>query len=306
MRAIRNHGGESTDRRWRRVAFWLAGIAMPAIVAVQAVAHESQRTTTAARAEPTQHVEQAVEAFVPVTESAEAMTECDVADSSSALAEVKAATEADPNDAAATSEGHQAETDVLILQVEASSYRNLDQTSLVFRADVVDLFTNHSGYQEDPVRLGWLRAPMSRDFESLRALIERYRALILNEEASIESEFIPHAPVLRIGALEISSRHPCFDDLERIFHDVWAVGWICVDCATYARKGDSIVRTRTRNGERRQMEVPALLLETLWECGPLGLDTSVLACADPEFGTFELGGDDPPASATEDVGTEGS
>ena len=33
---------------------------------------------------------------------------------------------------------------------------------------------------------------------------------------------------------------------------------------------------------------------------------AVLACADPEFGTFELVGDDPPDSATEGIGTEGS
>ena len=175
MRAIRNHGGEPTDRRWRRAASWLAGIAMPAIVAVQAVAHESQRTTTATRAEPTLHVEPAVEAFVPVTESAEAMTECDVADSPSALAEVKAATEAEPNDAAATSEGHQAETDVLILQVEASHYRDLDQTSLVFRADVVGMWSLGAGYIGPGVRRPRVRNLRARRRRSPRIRHRRCR-----------------------------------------------------------------------------------------------------------------------------------
>ena len=48
------------------------------------------------------------------------------------------------------------------------------------------------------------------------------------------------------------------------------------------------------------------LAHEAWECGPLGFDTSVLACADPEFGTFELRGDDPSTSAIEGIGTEGS
>ena len=306
MRAIRNRGGESTTRRRRRAASWLVGIAMPGIVAVQALAHEAQGTATEIRAEATVHVEPAVEVFAPVTERVEAMTKCDVADSPSVFADVEATTGAELNDAAAASDGRQADTDVLVLQVEASHYRNLDQTSLVFRGDVVDLVTNHTGYQNGPFRLGWLRTPASREFESLRARIERYRALILSEETSTEPEFIPHAPVLRIGALEISSRHPCFDELERIFREVWDAEWSCVDCATYQRKGDSMVRTRTRNGETSRREVPQHLLETAWECGPLGLDTSVLACADPELGTFELRGDDPSASAVKGIGAEGS
>ena len=293
-------GGESRVRRQRCTAAWLAGIAMSAFVAVEAVEDDAEVTTAVV------HVEPIAEVVVQAADNPEAKTECRGTDSLPTLTDEEGSTEGEPNEAEAASEAPQGDTDFLVLQIEASYYRNLDQTSLVFREDVVDLFTNNSGYQQDPVRLGWLRVPMSRDFEALRARIERYRAWILNEVTSAESEFIPHAPVLRIGAVEISSRHPCFNDLERIFREVWDVEWSCVDCATYERKGDSIVRTRTRNGETRRMEVPEHLLETSWECGPLGLDTSVLACADPEFGTFELGGDDPPASVTEEIGTEGS
>ena len=171
----------------------LAGIAMPAIVAVQALAHEAQSTAIEIRAEPTVHVEPAVAEFAPVTERAEAMTECDIAGSPSAFAEEAATTAVEPNETAAASEGRQADMDVLVLQIEASHYRNLDQTSLVFREDVVDLVTNHTGYQNGPFRLGWLRTPMSRDFELLRTRIGRYRALILSEETPTEPQFIPHA-----------------------------------------------------------------------------------------------------------------
>ena len=273
---------------------------MPAFVAVKAVENDAERTTAATYAEPT------VEVVVQTADNAAAKAGCQGADSLLALTEGEATTEAEPNDAGAASDEPRAESDVLVLQIEQDYFRNLDQTSLVFRGDVVDLFTNHSGYQNDPVRLGWLRAPLSRDFESLRARIERYRTRILNEETSTEPEFIPHAPVLRIGAVEISSRQPCFNELERIFHEVWDVEWSCVDCATYEMKGDSIVRTRTSNGEKRHTEIPEHLLETRWECGRFWLDTSILGCADPEFGTFELRDDDPPASAIEGIGTEES
>ena len=304
--AKRNRGGESTAWRQRRAAIWMTGIAMSAFVAVQAVENDVESTKAVIFAEPIVHAEPIVEVVVQATDKAEAKTRCQGADSLLALTEGEATTEADPNDAGAASEGHQSDTDVLVLQIEASHYRNLDQTSLVFRGDVVDLFTNNSDYQKDPVRLGWLRAPMTRDFESLRARIETYRSRILNEETPTEPVFSPHAPVLRIGAVEISSGHPCFDELERIFREVWDVEWSCVDCATYERKGDSIVRTRTRNGEKHQMEVPEHLLETLWECGPVWLDTSRLGCADPEFGTFEVDDDGSPASATEGNDADGS
>ena len=175
MRVNRNRDGESTWRRRRTVAAWLAGIAMPAFVAAQAVEDGAQGTTAAVYAEPK------VEVVVQTTDNATAMTECRGADSLSEFAAEEATIESDPNAAAVASDEPGAGTDVLVLQIKASHYRNLDQTSLVFREDVVDLVTNHTGYQNGPFRLGWLRTPMSRDFESLRARIERYRTLSLNE-----------------------------------------------------------------------------------------------------------------------------
>ena len=293
-------GGESRVRRQRCTAAWLAGIAMSASLAAQANENDPNRTSAECRTEAM------VQMMGPASGEAGARARPQRVDPPPASNEVEAPVHAGQNEAEAASEGPRGDTDVLVLQIEASYYRHLDQTSLVFRGDVVDLVTNNSGYQKGPVRLGWLRAPMSRDFESLRARIERYRARILNEETPTEPEFIPHAPVLRIGAVEISSRHPCFSKLERIFPEVWDIEWYCVDCATYERKGNSIVRTRTRNGEKRQTEVPPHLLETLWECGPVGLDTSLMGCADPAFGTFEIDDHNPPASAIEGDGEDGS
>ena len=129
MRVNRNRDGKSAGRRRRTAAAWLAGIAMPAFVAAQAVEDDANGTTAAIYAEPR------VEVVVQTTDNATAMTECPRADSQSAFAEEAATTEADPNDAASASDEPRAGTDVLVLQIEASHYRSLDQTSLVFSED---------------------------------------------------------------------------------------------------------------------------------------------------------------------------
>ena len=106
MRVNRNRDGESTWRRRRTVAAWLAGIAMPAFVAAQAVEDDANGTTAAGYAEPK------VESVVQTADNATARTECLRADSLSAFAEEAATTKADPNDAATASDEPQAGTDV--------------------------------------------------------------------------------------------------------------------------------------------------------------------------------------------------
>ena len=97
------------------------------------------------------------------------------------------------------SKSTRAEAEVLVLQLNQSHYKNLDQISLIFRGDVVDLVTNTSMYQEEPFRLGWHRNRVNTEFTHMRQLVEKSLASIRSGEVSAETEFVPHAPVLNIA-----------------------------------------------------------------------------------------------------------
>ena len=189
----------------------------------------------------------------------------------------------------------------LIFQLNVSHPRNHDQISLVFRNDIVDLVTNTSTYQQEPVRLGWLRNPMSDYFTVLRDRIEIYHAMLRDEVSVLEllqndpdlapyahllmPEVVPHAPVLTINGEEVAHDHPYFDGLEAIFDEVWKKNWSCVDCATYRAVGDRILRIRTGEGrERSEITYPRSLLD----CVPFGHDGSRIVCVDDEFGIFQI------------------
>ena len=195
--------------------------------------------------------------------------------------------------------------DFLIVQLTVSHSRNYDQISLVFREDVVDLVTNTSTYQEEPVRLGWLRNPMSEYFTVMRDRIEIYHAMLRDEVSVLElllndpdlapyahllkPEIVPHAPVLTINGEEVAHDHPYFDGLVTIFDEVWKKEWSCVDCVTYRAIGDRILRIRTGEGkERSEIAVP----RTVFDCFPVGDGGSRIECVDPEFGIFEISSGD--------------
>ena len=189
----------------------------------------------------------------------------------------------------------------LIFQYSVSHHRNHDEISLVFREDVVDLVTNTSTYQPDPVRLGWLRNPMNTHFTLLRDRLRIYHAMFGNTVSVLElllndpdfapyahllaPEVVPHAPVLRLNDEEIAHDDAYFEGLVTIFDEIWEEEWSCVDCATYRAVGDVIVRTRTREGgERSELEVPASRVD----CISAGHGGSRIECVDPEFGIFDI------------------
>ena len=64
----------------------------------------------------------------------------------------------------------------LVLQWEVSHSLNVDQTSLIFRQDTVELVTNTHSYQSgDEVRLGWFQSPMNADLERLQHEVRHCR-----------------------------------------------------------------------------------------------------------------------------------
>ena len=214
--------------------------------------------------------------------------------------------ETDRNETAPPPEDTSEDEGPLIFQYSVSHHRNNDEISLVFRKEVVDLVTNTSTYQQDPVRLGWLRNPMTKHFTLLRDRLRIYHAMLGDTVSVLElllndpdlapyahlltPEVVPHAPVLRINDEEIEHDDAYFEGLVTIFDEVWKEVWSCVDCATYRAVGDVIVRTRTREGgERSETKIPA----SRFDCIPVGHGGSRIECVDPKFGIFEI-----PASDT--------
>ena len=220
-------------------------------------------------------------------------------DSANAQDPVRKDTESD--DSVPPPEASPKDENPLIFQLNVSHHRNHDQISLVFREDVVDLVTNTSTYQEEPIRLGWLRNPMSEYFTILKKRIEIYHAMLRDQVSVLElllndpdlapyahflkPEIVPHAPVLTINGEEVAHDDPYFDGLVTIFDEVWKKEWSCVDCATYRAIGDRILRIRTGEGrERSEIEIP----RRVSDCFPVGHGGSRIECVDPEFGIFEI------------------
>ena len=209
--------------------------------------------------------------------------------------------ETERNESVPSPEDTSKDENPLVLQFSVSHHRNYDQVSLVFREDVVDLVTNTYTYQQDPVRLGWLRNPMRDYFAILRDTIEIYHAMLGNTVSVLElllndpdlapyahlltPEVVPHAPLLTINGDKVEHDHPYFEGLANIFDEVWKEEWNCVDCATYRAVGDHILRIRTGEGrERSEIEIPMKLLD----CVPVGHDGSRIECVDDDFGIFQI------------------
>lgn len=152
-----------------------------------------------------------------------------------------------------------------VLQYQVSHSRNVDQISLVFRQDTVQLVVNTDSWQEEtmPPRLGIFEASYNRELSRLKRELEYYHRYFANTVPLLSLMEVPdvpgfppmpdpHASRIFIGGEEVSSGHDHYKALFGIIRSAWDHPWSCVDCASYRMQGDSIVRTITLSTSDRQ------------------------------------------------------
>lgn len=155
----------------------------------------------------------------------------------------------------------------MVLQYQVSHSRNVDQISLVFRQDTVQLVVNTDSWQKEtmPPRLGIFEASYNRELSRLKRELEHYHHYYTNTVSILSLMELPdvpgfppmpdpHASRIFIGGEEVWSEHDHYEVLFGIIQSVWDHQWSCVECASYRIQGDSIVRTitlSTSDGQHR-------------------------------------------------------
>ena len=192
----------------------------------------------------------------------------------------------------------------LVLQYEVSHSRNLDQISLIFRRDSVELVVNTSSWQFDSSYRQNDKNPRLGRFESRltpRLLVFKMQAQLAYESLS---QSVPlaslldlpphspdsHAPVLFLGGREIEESSPYFVPLARIIYRVWeSANWNCLECAIYKKRRNKIVRTVKRVSESKKSPQIEKKVFSEKELSCRESEYSVrIECMDPDFGTFEI------------------
>ena len=190
----------------------------------------------------------------------------------------------------------------LVLQMQVSHPRNVDQTSLIFREETVDFVTNSfqiSSQQRSPkFLLGHFQATLNNDFKILQKQIVSIRNNLTskNEKKATDSkdkksepaQVVPHAPVIYIGGnddpLTIKEDETHFESLRNILFKIRDQNWKCISCAKYEKKkGNSIIRTVEKENQKATSRT--FSREDL-KC--VSLDEDCIECIDPQFGIFEL------------------
>ena len=195
----------------------------------------------------------------------------------------------------------------IVLQWQVSHSRNIDQISLIFRQDSVELVTNTSSYQKGKIiRLGWFKTSMNPELELIKEQIKEYYTQLKNtvpissliiKDLRIPSTVDPHAPILRINEKKVHRRHSYFNPTAKIIHEAWERKWICIECATYKKKKKNIIRTtknlqsKSQNKQERKEktqweETKQTLVKKLLNCIPK--EKKKEECIDPQFGIFEI------------------
>ena len=189
----------------------------------------------------------------------------------------------------------------LVLQIQISHPRNVDQTSLIFREETVDFVTNSfqiSSQEKSPkFLLGHFQTTLNDDFKILQKQIVSIRNNLIskNEKKVADSkdkksepvQVVPHAPVIYIGGngdpLTIREDDTHFESLRNILFKVRDQDWKCISCAKYEKKGTSIARTVEKENQKATSRT--FSREAL-KC--VSLDEDRIECIDPQFGIFEL------------------
>ena len=193
---------------------------------------------------------------------------------------------------------------LLIVQWEDSQPRVVDQISVIFRQDSVELVTNTFSFQHgDEMRLGRFQSPMNCELESLRWSADLFHwnlrqpplsDLLQNETlaAILARGAWPFGAVVRVKEQELRRWHPYFGTVAGIIYRVWKLKnteWTCIDCAIYKKRGDVIVRTTRKmiGGSEKKWEVSEEAFPlALMDCYSTRGDQ--IECVDPQFGIFLL------------------
>lgn len=200
----------------------------------------------------------------------------------------------------------------VVLQWEVSHSRNRDQISLIFRQEYVELVINTSSYQGGKIaRLGRFKSPLNSELRILKNQIKGYYVQLkktvsvssLIKDSRFQKALVvdPHAPVLRINEEEIKDGQPYFKTLAKVIYKVWEHKWTCVECASYKRqkefivrtmkklkqKGKTVVKTEDSGKAKKQWETNTQKLpKKLFNCVSKKKDR--VECVDPRFGIFEI------------------
>ena len=185
----------------------------------------------------------------------------------------------------------------LVLQYTVSHSRNTDQMSLIFRNKVVELVVNTSSWQKkDKARLGRFFSDATPQLNSLKEEVQQYQArveqtvsvLSLIKDSRIKVSVDPHAPVLSLNGKEIKEKHTYFKPLSRIIHQVWQIKWTCLECATYKKKGNRVLRISQTISDGRVSGKTKKNFFSKKDLNCISRRSGKMKCVDPQFGIFEL------------------
>ena len=196
------------------------------------------------------------------------------------------------------------ETQLMVLQWTVSHLRNTDQISLIFKQGSVEMVTNTSSWQKDSPLLGRFSSRYTDHLTALKEQVGEYYtewtntvpvSSLINIEGFPIKEIDPHAPVLSLAGEAVPKNHPYFEPLSNIIYSIWENKWSCIECASYQKKRNSIVRTVTSStlpeGRRKTpttKKVRKTFSKAQLECIPKEEGQDDIECVDPEFGIFEL------------------
>ncbi len=144
--------------------------------------------------------------------------------------------------------------ETVILKMDVSHSRNLDQVSLVFQKTVVGLVTNV--FQIDPQeanqpsRLGQFEISMTPELENFKSMLRSHYRVLTNN--NITQNHVPHASTFHLNGQRVDHNYLHFSHLESIFSRVRKREWTYVRCAEYERRGRSIIRIVKNRGQRER------------------------------------------------------
>ena len=189
--------------------------------------------------------------------------------------------------------------ETIVLKMEVSHPRNVDQMSLTFKERTVEFVTNvfqiNSQDQAQSPQLGQFEISMTSIMNSLKRILRSYyRMLTVNSDNGLDLSSIikaignapvtiPHAPILHLNDYRVPYYHTYFLDIRNTFREVREEEWNCVHCAEYRKDGRSILRVIKKRGQREQKRKFSTRALNCYR-----LDQKRLECIDPQFGIFEI------------------
>ena len=184
----------------------------------------------------------------------------------------------------------------LLFQFRVSHQRNVDHISLVFRGDKLQLITNTSSYQKSKTpSLGVFEINMNPDLKDLEQKLQAYYKelsstismldFINKEGIKLRKSIDPHAPIIQINEEKIEDDDIKFGQLMPIIQNIWEHKWECMECATYSKKENRIIRT-IKKPKQGEQEVVKTFSKQQLRC--YDKPDKQVECVDPQFGIFEI------------------